>query len=49
MAAVAQGSPFDNGFTALRTLFTGTVVKVASLIVIVIGGYQLHNFASGAV
>ncbi len=23
--AMAQGSPFDNGFTALQTLFTGTV------------------------
>ncbi len=23
-AAYAQGSPFDNGFTALQTLFTGT-------------------------
>jgi type IV secretory pathway VirB2 component (pilin) len=40
MAAHAQGSPFDNGFTALQTLFTGTVAKVASLIAIVIGGYQ---------
>lgn len=39
IAAHAQGSPFDNGFTALQTLFTGTVAKVASLIAIVIGGY----------
>jgi hypothetical protein len=41
LAAQAQGSPFDNGFTALQTLFTGTVAKVASLIAIVIGGYSL--------
>jgi len=39
LAAHAQGSPFDNGFTALQTLFTGTIAKVASLIAIVIGGY----------
>jgi type IV secretory pathway VirB2 component (pilin) len=38
LIAHAQGSPFDNGFTALQTLFTGTVAKVASLIAIVIGG-----------
>jgi type IV secretory pathway VirB2 component (pilin) len=37
VVAHVQGSPFDN---ALRTLFTGTVAKVASLIAIVIGGYQ---------
>lgn len=41
--AYAQGSPFDNGFTALQTLFTGTIAKVASLIAIVIGGYRLHT------
>jgi TrbC/VIRB2 pilin len=39
LAAHAQGSPFDTGFTSLQTLFTGTVAKVASLIAIVIGGY----------
>ena len=41
LAAQAQssGSPFDTGFTALQTLFTGTIAKVASLIAIVIGGY----------
>ncbi|HVR26694.1 MAG TPA: hypothetical protein VMU26_25615 [Candidatus Polarisedimenticolia bacterium] len=44
MAAHAQGSSFDNGFTALQTLFTGTDAKGASLIAIVIGGYQ---FARG--
>lgn len=32
LAAHAQGSPFDNGFTALQQLFTGTIAKVASLI-----------------
>jgi type IV secretory pathway VirB2 component (pilin) len=31
LSAFAQGSPFDNGFTALQTLFTGTIAKVASL------------------
>jgi len=35
--AFAQ-SPFDTGFTAMQTLFTGTVAKVASLIAIVVGG-----------
>jgi len=43
-AAQAQsGSPFDSGFTALQTLFTGTVAKVASLIAIVIGGYSFPH------
>lgn len=44
----AQGTPFDNGFTALQTLFTGTVAKVASLIAIVIGGYQFAHGEPGA-
>jgi type IV secretory pathway VirB2 component (pilin) len=44
LAAHAQASPFDTGFTAMQTLFTGTVAKVASLIAIVIGGY---GFAHG--
>src|ERR1017187_668481 len=48
LAAHAQGSPFDNGFTALQTLFTGTVAKVASLIAIVIGGYQFAHGEPGA-
>jgi type IV secretory pathway VirB2 component (pilin) len=47
VAAFAQGSPFDNGFTALQTLFTGTVAKVASLIAIVIGGYQFAHGEPG--
>ena len=40
VAALAQtgGSPFDTGFTAIQTLFTGTIAKVASLVAIVIGG-----------
>ena len=46
-AAHAEGSPFDNGFTALQTLFTGTVAKVASLIAIVIGGYQFAHGEPG--
>jgi len=48
LAAWAQGSPFDNGFTALQTLFTGTVAKVASLIAIVVGGYQFAHGEPGA-
>jgi len=48
IAAYAQGTPFDNGFTALQTLFTGTVAKVASLIAIVIGGYQFAHGEPGA-
>ena len=37
--ALAQ-SPFDTGFTAIQTLFTGTVAIVASLIAVVVGGYR---------
>jgi type IV secretory pathway VirB2 component (pilin) len=49
LAAQAQaGSPFDTGFTALQTLFTGTVAKVASLIAIVIGGYGFAHGEPGA-
>ncbi len=48
-AALAQsGSPFDTGFTALQNLFTGTVAKVASLIAIVIGGYQFAHGEPGS-
>jgi type IV secretory pathway VirB2 component (pilin) len=49
LSAHAQsGSPFDTGFTALQTLFTGTVAKVASLIAIVIGGYSFAHGEPGA-
>jgi type IV secretion system protein VirB2 len=50
LAAHAQsgGTPFDTGFTALQTLFTGTVAKVASLIAIVIGGYGFAHGEPGA-
>ena len=50
LAAYAQvgGSPFDTGFTALETLFTGTVARVASLIAIVIGGYGFAHGEPGA-
>jgi type IV secretory pathway VirB2 component (pilin) len=50
LAAHAQsgGTPFDTGFTALQTLFTGTIAKVASLIAIVIGGYQFAHGEPGA-
>jgi len=43
-----SGSPFDTGFTSLQTLFTGTIAKVASLIAIVIGGYQFAHGELGA-
>ena len=46
--AHAQGTPFDTGFTALQTLFTGTVAKVVSLIAIVLGGYQFAHGEPGA-
>ena len=50
-AAYAQalgGSPFDTGFSAMQNLFTGTVARVASLIAIVIGGYQFAHGEPGA-
>ena len=47
IAAHAQ-SPFDTGFTAIQTLFTGTVAKAASLIAIVIGGYGFAHGEPGA-
>jgi type IV secretory pathway VirB2 component (pilin) len=43
-----SGSPFDTGFTVLQNLFTGTIAKVASLIAIVIGGYQFAHGEPGA-
>ena len=46
--AQSSGSPFDSGFTALQTLFTGTIAKVASLIAIVVGGYQFAHGEPGA-
>jgi len=48
LLAHAQGSPFDTGFNALQTLFTGTIAKVASLIAIVIGGYGFAHGEPGA-
>ena len=50
LAVYAQvgGSPFDSGFTALETLFTGTIARVASLIAIVIGGYGFAHGEPGA-
>jgi type IV secretion system protein VirB2 len=48
-AALAQGaSPFDTGFTAIQTLFTGTIAKVTSLVAIVIGGYGFAHGEPGA-
>jgi type IV secretory pathway VirB2 component (pilin) len=47
-AAAAQGSPFDNGFTAIQSLFTGTIAKVASLVAIVIGGFGFAHGEPGA-
>ena len=47
--AVAQSSsPFDSGLTSLQNLFTGTIARVASLIAIVIGGYQFAHGEPGA-
>lgn len=47
-AFAQSGSPFDSGLTSLQNLFTGTVAKVASLIAIVIGGYQFAHGEPGA-
>lgn len=46
--AQSGGTPFDTGFTALQNLFTGTIAKVASLIAIVVGGYQFAHGEPGA-
>jgi type IV secretory pathway VirB2 component (pilin) len=48
VAALAQGSPFDTGFSAIQSLFTGTIAKVASLVAIVIGGYGFAHGEPGA-
>jgi hypothetical protein len=48
VAFAQSGSPFDTGFTTHQTLFTGTVAKAASLIAIVIGGYQFAHGEPGA-
>ena len=48
VAALAQGSPFDTGFDAIQSLFTGTIAKVASLVAIVIGGYGFAHGEPGA-
>jgi type IV secretion system protein VirB2 len=48
LAANAQGTPLDTGFTALQNLFTGTVAKAGSLIAIVVGGYQFAHGEPGS-
>ena len=48
LAFAQSGSPFDTGFTALKPCSPGTVAKVASLIAIVIGGYQFAHGEPGA-
>ena len=48
VTALAQGSPFDTGFNAIQSLFTGTIAKVASLVAIVIGGYGFAHGEPGA-
>jgi type IV secretory pathway VirB2 component (pilin) len=48
LALAQSGSPFDTGFIALQNLFTGTIARVASLIAIVIGGYQFAHGEPGA-
>jgi hypothetical protein len=44
----AQRSPFDTSFTAVQSLFTGTIAKVTSLLAIVIGGYGFAHGEPGA-
>ena len=46
--AQSGGTPFDTGFTNLQNLFTGTIAKVASLIAIVVGGYEFAHGSPGA-
>ena len=46
--AQSGSSPFDSGLTSIQNLFTGTIAKVASLIAIVIGGYQFAHGEPGA-
>ncbi len=50
LAAYAQqgATPFDNGFTSIQTLFTGTVARVAGIVAIVIGGYAFAHGEPGA-
>jgi type IV secretory pathway VirB2 component (pilin) len=48
VAQAQSGSPFDTGFTAIQTLFTGIIAKVASLVAIVIGGYGFAHGEPGA-
>ena len=48
LAAAQSSSPFDSGLTSLQNLFTGTIAKVASLIAIVIGGYQFAHGEPGS-
>jgi type IV secretion system protein VirB2 len=48
MAHAQSGSPFDSGLISIQNLFTGTIAKVASLIAIVIGGYQFAHGEPGA-
>jgi type IV secretion system protein VirB2 len=48
IATLAQASPFDTGFNAIQSLFTGTIAKVASLVAIVIGGYGFAHGEPGA-
>jgi type IV secretory pathway VirB2 component (pilin) len=48
LAFAQSGTLFDTGFTSLQNLFTGTIAKVASLIAIVVGGYQFAHGEPGA-
>ncbi len=48
VVVLAQGSPFDTGFNATQSLFTGTIAKVASSVAIVIGGYGFAHGEPGA-
>ena len=45
--AQAGASPWDNALQALGGFFTGTFARVASLIAVVIGGWQLMHGEPG--
>src|ERR1700678_1612602 len=46
--AQSSGSPFDTGFTAIQTLFTGTIAKAATLVARVVAGYGFPHGDPGA-
>ena len=48
LALAQSGAPFDTGFTNCRPSSPEPIAKVASLIAIVIGGYQFAHGEPGA-